>query len=223
MEATGAGGSISPPPPPPAGGARAPLGELNLLNQYSHHSSNHCWTSIESLAIPNIGSRDASIDLMKHKDYDLVLPPELLYLPTTWEGRKALVKKAITEAAMQQGKTSLIQLNADKKGGRLVLGCNKGRTYYENKHHLKKKKMMTMMEEEEEDSPPHLPAPTGVEELDASKNNTTTTTDCSPFIVPCGVNFQHAVPEYKKGVRQDRIVNKNAACRGGPPPPHQSM
>ena len=76
MEATGAGGSISPPPPPPAGGARAPLGELNLLNQYSHHSSNHCWT-IESLAIPNIGSRDASIDLMKHKDYDLVLPPEL--------------------------------------------------------------------------------------------------------------------------------------------------
>jgi len=52
MEATGAGGSISPPPPPPAGGARAPLGELNLLkNQYSHHSSNHCWT-IEPLAIP---------------------------------------------------------------------------------------------------------------------------------------------------------------------------
>ena len=73
MEATGAGGSmISLPPPPPAAGARVPLGELNLLNQYSHHSSNHCWT-IESLAIPNIGSRDA-IDLMKHKDYDLACP-----------------------------------------------------------------------------------------------------------------------------------------------------
>jgi len=75
MEATGAGGSmISLPPPPPAAGARVPLGELNLLNQYSHHHSrsNHCWT-IESLAIPNIGSRDA-IDLMKHKDYDLACP-----------------------------------------------------------------------------------------------------------------------------------------------------
>ena len=75
MEATGAGGSgIFPPPPPPAAGGAppAPLGELNLLNQYSHHSSNHCWT-IESLAIPNIGSRDA-IDLMKHKDYDLACP-----------------------------------------------------------------------------------------------------------------------------------------------------
>jgi len=28
------------------------------------------------------------------------------------------------------------------------------------------------------------------------------------------------LPEYKEGVRQDPIVNKNAACRG--PPPHES-
>ena len=68
MVATAAGGRSSSISPPPPGGARAPLGELNLPNQYSHCSSNHCWT-IESLAIPsNIGGSRDAIDLMKHKD-----------------------------------------------------------------------------------------------------------------------------------------------------------
>jgi len=37
----------------------------------------------------------------------------------------------------------LTQLNADRKKGRVVLGCNKGRTYYENKHYLNKRKAIS--------------------------------------------------------------------------------
>ena len=189
MEANSVAAAASPPAPP-----RAPLGELDM-NEFpqpgattiaagvSNHHHHSCLWTIHSLKIP--GSKDA-IDLMKHKDYDLVLPPKLY--PPSWDERKSIVK-AITEAAMHQGKTSLTQLTADRKKGRIVLGCNKGRKYYENTFYL-----------------------------NAKKSNTTTTSTSafsSADNLIADLNASSCMPQYKEGVRQDRIVNKNAAIRGG--------
>jgi len=142
MQATRAGAAgamCAPPLSSPAAPAAAPLGQLDVNEEpfvpppqqqqpvtSALLASNHCWT-IGKLEIPNIRGKNA-IDLMSHKDYDLILPPEV-YEPPSWEGRKPLVK-AIIEAAMQQGRTSLTQLTAaDRKGRRIILGCNMGRAY----------------------------------------------------------------------------------------------
>jgi len=197
----------APSPPPRAAGA--PLGELDI-NQILQQKtkvgttgtsstitpSGCCSWTINALKIPNTAGKNA-IDLMKHKDYDLILPPEL-YTPT-WDGRKTLIK-AITESAMHQGKTSLTQLTADKKFGRIVLGCNKGRPYRENKHYLNKKK-------KNNSAPHHSVAAEGTIGCAA---NTSQTVGDDPLV---DVILGH-VPQYKEGVRQDRIVNKNAAIRG---------
>ena len=125
MEANSVAAAASPPAPP-----RAPLGELDM-NEFpqpgattiaagvSNHHHHSCLWTIHSLKIP--GSKDA-IDLMKHKDYDLVLPPKLY--PPSWDERKSIVK-AITEAAMHQGKPLLHSLPLIERREELFWGATR--------------------------------------------------------------------------------------------------
>jgi len=218
MQATraGAAGAICAPPlSSPAAPAAAPLGQLDVNEEpfvpppqqqqpvtSALLASNHCWT-IGKLEIPNIRGKNA-IDLMSHKDYDLILPPEV-YEPPSWEGRKPLVK-AIIEAAMQQGRTSLLtQLTADRKGRRIIVGCNMGRAYraesfLTSTNHNKENKNHSF-------SCAPIPA---TRQLVDTANNTSSGGGSGSIMI----DIANVLPQYKEGVRLDRIVNKNAAIMG---------